>query len=127
MDGERLAAFALRMKIIWWIGFVALFLLSASTGVVKLVQMEAEMVLFRGASIPDIVTIAFGGLQLAAAVALLPDRTRRPAAVGLAASYIFATGIVFSNGMLVFGVSSLTFIALAAVYIKWPLRPGQPS
>ncbi len=63
-------------------------------------------------------------VAVGALIALVLDNTRRAAATVLALTFVFASGVVFASGMLVFGVSSLTFIALAAVYAKWPDRPS---
>lgn len=115
------------MKILLWINRVALTLLSISTGVVKLAQMEEEMVIFRAIGFSDAMTIAFGVVQLVGGLLLLPNRTTRIGAWWMVPTFLFATGVVFANGMIPFGVSSLLFPAMAALHaLRWP-RAADPS
>jgi uncharacterized membrane protein YphA (DoxX/SURF4 family) len=107
------------MKIVNTILLVLLILLSISTGVVKLFQMEEEMKLFRGAGISDTLTILFGVVQTIGGVLLIVSKTRKLGAGIMAITFAIATVIVFINGMIAFGFSSILFIALAVYqYIK---------
>ncbi|MGE0785735.1 MAG: DoxX family protein [Sandaracinaceae bacterium] len=113
------------MKVALWVNRVLLTLLSISTGAVKLARMDAEMVIFRAVGFPDALTIAFGVVQLAGALLLLPPRTTRIGAWVMVPTFLFATGVVFANGMIVFGIVSLSFPAMAALHaLRWP--PAQP-
>jgi hypothetical protein len=48
---------------------VLLVLLGVMTGLTKVVFMDAEMAIFRNAGVPDAGTVAFGVVQIAAALA----------------------------------------------------------
>ncbi len=94
---------------------VLLVLLGVSTGAVKLAQMAEEMEILANAGIGTVPTMAFGAVQLVAALGVIPARTRRPAGVVLALTFVAATGVLFVNGLVAFGVFSLLFIAMAVV------------
>lgn len=100
---------------------VLLTLLSFSTAGVKFARMPEEMELFAGAGIGDTGTIAFGVVQLVGALLLLHNKTVRVGAAWMAATFLCATGVVFVNEMWVFGLSSLLFVAMAALAFA---RPG---
>ena len=104
------------MKWALWINRVLLTLLSLSTGAVKLARMEAEMVIFREIGFSDALTIAFGVLQLVGGVLLIPNKTTQLGAWVMLPTFAFATVVLFVNGMIPFGVSSLLFIAMAALH-----------
>ncbi len=107
------------MKIVNTILLVLLILLSISTGVVKLFQMEEEMKLFRDAGIGDTLTILFGVVQTIGGIMLIVPKTRKLSAGIMAITFTIATIIVFINGMMAFGFSSILFIALAVYqYLK---------
>jgi len=95
---------------------VLLTLLSISTGGVKIAKMEEEMTLFADAGFSDGATVAFGVVQLVLGVLLIPNRTTRGAAWGMAATFVVATGVLFKVGMIPFGVVSLLFIASAVLH-----------
>ena len=108
------------MKVALWVNRILLTLLSISTGAVKLVQMEEEMHIFREAGVGDGLTLAFGAIQLMLGLLLLPNQTTRPAAYGMAVTFVLATGVLFVNGLVAFGVFSLLFIASAWVHAtRW--------
>ncbi len=92
---------------------VLLTLLSLSTGAVKLAQMPEEMEIFRQAGFPDWATMAFGVVQVAGGLLLLPPQTTRVGAVVTALTFAAATGVLFVNGLVAFGLFSLLFIASA--------------
>ncbi len=100
-----------------------LTLLSISTGLVKLAQMEEEMVIFRGAGIPDWATMVFGVVQLLGGLLLLPNRTHHIGALVMIPTFVAATGVLFVNGLIPFGVFSLLFPASAA--FAWWSAPGR--
>lgn len=107
-----------------WINRVLLTLLSISTGAVKLARMEDEMRIFREAGFADGLILAFGALQLAGGVLLLPNRTSRIGAWIMLPTFVAASGVLFVNGMVPFGVVSLLFIAMAAVHGRFGQATG---
>lgn len=109
------------MTIALWINRVLLTLLSVSTGAVKIARMSEEMEIFREAGFSDGSTVAFGVVQLALGLLLVPNATTRGAAFGMAATFALATGVLFVNGMVPFGLFSLLFIASAVAHgMAWP-------
>lgn len=116
------------MNALLWINRVLLTLLSLSTAAVKLARMEAEMLIFRNVGFPDGLTLAFGLLQLVGALLLLLERTTAIGAWIMAVTFVLATGVLFANGMLAFGVASLVFPAMAVLHAaKWPKRERGPA
>ncbi|MCA9494166.1 MAG: DoxX family protein [Myxococcales bacterium] len=101
---------------------VLLVLLGVATGAVKLARMKEEMELFRGAGFPDAATLLFGVVQIAAALALIHPRSLRAGAAVLALTFLVATVVVFVNGMIPFGVASISFIAMAGLLAAVPPR-----
>lgn len=114
------------MKWIPRINLVLLVVLSVATGLVKIFRMPEEMELYAGIGFADWMTIGFGVIQLAAGVALLSARTRKPAAGVLIATFVVATAALFASGIVAFGVASLLFIASAgwASRAVWPGSAG---
>lgn len=109
----------IRARIPLWINRILLTLLSISTGAVKLAGMEDELRIFREAGFSDGLIIAFGVVQLAGGVLLVPHRTTRIGAWVMLPTFAIATAVVFVNDMIPFGVASLLFIAMAAIHIRW--------
>lgn len=101
------------MKIVNTILLVLLILLSISTGLVKIFEMEDEMKLFRGAGINDTLTLLFGVIQTIGGILLIPTKTRRLGAIIMAITFALATIVVFVNEMIAFGFFSILFIVLA--------------
>ncbi len=111
-------------KWLYWTNFVLLTLNSFSTAMVKLLQMDFEMELFRNAGLTDTFTVAFGVAQLIGAIVLSIPKSRHIGAGIMAATFLFATGVLFKVGMIPFAIFSLLFIAMAS----WPLlRPNAPE
>lgn len=108
-----------RARVPLWINRVLLTLLSIATGAVKLARMEDEMRIFREAGFADGLIIAFGVVQLAGGLLLVPHRTTRLGAWVMLPTFAVATGVLFVNGMVPFGVVSLLFIAMAAIHARW--------
>jgi len=104
------------MTVALWINRVLLTALSLMTGAVKLAGMEDELRIFREAGFSDGLIVAFGVLQLVGGVLLIPNRTSRVGAWVMLPTFAVATGVVFINGMVPFGVASLLFIAMAALH-----------
>lgn len=91
-----------------------LILLGVATGAVKLAQMPDEMRIFLAAGFGTTLILTFGVVQILGALLAIPNQTQRIGAGILAASFVIATGVLFANGMVPFGVFSLLFIAMAA-------------
>ncbi|MDX1941481.1 MAG: DoxX family protein [Saprospiraceae bacterium] len=110
------------MKWIAKINLVLLILLSFSTAIVKLMQMPAEMTLFRNAGFSDTLTMAFGVAQLLGAILLVPFKTRKSGALIMMLTFAIATAVVFINQMIPFGVFSILFIAMATWVYRQPVQ-----
>ena len=108
------------MKILLGINRVLLTLLSLNTAIVKFVQMEAEMVIFRTIGFSDAMTIAFGVVQFVGAILLIVPKTTRLGAWVMLPTFAFATFVLLANSMIPFGVASLLFIAMAVLHgLRW--------
>jgi len=110
------------MKVLALVNRVLLLLLGVSTGTVKLVGLPEEMLIFRNAGFSDPAIVAFGVLQIAAALLLLRDATIRAGSAVLGLTFVIATGVLFVNHVNVFGVASLLFIAMAALAYRTASR-----
>ncbi|MGH1343735.1 MAG: DoxX family protein [Nannocystales bacterium] len=109
-----------------WANRILLTALSVMTGAVKLAQMEEEMALFRTIGFSDGITMGFGALQLAGGLLLLRARTTKAGAWLMAPTFLFATGVLFANAMVPFGVASVLFIAMAVFHaMRWPTGDGR--
>ncbi|MCH9682262.1 MAG: hypothetical protein K0V04_12560 [Deltaproteobacteria bacterium] len=103
------------MKALVWINFALLVVLSVSTGIVKIAGLEADIEIFARLGFSPAMTVAFGVVQALAGLALLPGRTRRTAALVLAASFVIATVGLFVSGIHPFASISVVFIVMAGV------------
>lgn len=108
-----------------WINRVPLTLLSIMTGVVKLASMPEEMEIFRNAGLPDAFTYAFGVVQLVGGLMLIPNKTHHWGALTMIPTFLFATGVLFVNGLIPFGLVSLLFPASAA--FAWYAAPHRAT
>lgn len=96
-------------------------LLSIATGIFKIMQQEADITLFEKIGFNATGTTLLGVVQLIGGVLLLISKTRLTGAIIMIITFTLASIAVFANGMLVFGVISLLFIAMAylvIVYLK---------
>lgn len=116
------------MLVLAWINRVLLTLLSIMTGVVKLAQMQEEMQIFEQAGFSTAATMGFGLVQLIGGLLLIPNPTHRIGAVVMIPTFVVATGVLFVNGLVPFGLFSLSFIASAAA-AAWfgPAGASAPS
>lgn len=103
------------------INLVLLILLSLATGVVKVLRMPAEMELFAKAGFGEQGVTALGLLQIMGGLMLLFQRSRRIGAAFMAATFAFATAVVFMAGMVPFGFFSLLFIGMALLAYYRPV------
>lgn len=115
------------MRWLYWLNRALLILLGTSTGLVKLVQMEEEMQIFEAAGFSTPAILVFGVGQLVAALLLIPPPTVRTGALLAIPFFLVATGVLFVNGLVPFGLFSLSFPAAAAVLARWPQPPRQAA
>lgn len=107
---------------------VLLTVLSIMTGAVKLGKMDEEMVIFREAGFSDPLILVFGFVQLAGGLLLIPNSTTRIGAAVMVPTFLLATGVLFINEMVPFGVFSLLFIASAGFHVlKGGPRPAEEA
>ena len=108
------------MKLLTTIDRILLLLLGTSTGLVKIFGMAEEMQIFAEAGFSYGATVAFGVFQLVAALMLLRAERVRLGAGLLLVSFVVATGVLFVNGIIAFGLASLLFIAMAGLLVARP-------
>lgn len=101
------------LKIIW----ILTILLGIATGVFKILQQEADILLFNAIGISALGTTIIGVVQLIGGILLIPKSTRKVGAVILIPTFILASIAVFANQMWAFGCMSLLFIAMAYAVI----------
>lgn len=100
-------------RMAYGVGLVLLIALAAATGAVKLAQLPDEMRIYATVGFSDLMTVAFGIIQIAAALLLVAPSTRRIGAALIIATFVFATYVLFVNAVHPFSLLSLSFIALA--------------
>jgi len=92
---------------------ILLVILSISTGLVKILQMQEEMELFHNAGWESWQIILFGIWQLISGIFLIWAKTRKVGAWSILVTFVLATSVVFLNNMIIFGFFSILFIVLA--------------
>lgn len=107
------------MYYLYLVNKILLILLGASTGLVKIFKMEAEMKIFRNAGFNDLAIIAFGVIQVLATILILIPQTLKWGSILLAITFVIATGVLFKNEMIPFGIFSILFIAMA-IFVCFP-------
>ncbi len=105
-------------KVVEQILLVVLIILSLATATTKLIQVPAEMDLFKNAGFSITGTILFGAIQLTGGLLLIGRRFRPYGAIIMVITFVIATAVVFSAKMIGFGMVSLLFIALAVYQWK---------
>lgn len=110
------------MKTALKINWVLTLLLSISTGLFKILQQETDIELFATIGMNATATSLLGVVQLIGGLLLIPKKTRVKAAWLMIPTFILASVAVFANAMVVFGIVSLLFIAMAygVVYMEKP-------
>jgi hypothetical protein len=101
------------MKTALRINWMLTILLSISTGVFKLLQQEADIALFQVIGFNELMITALGFVQLVGGILLIPAKTRKWGAYVMIPTFIIASIAVFANSLMVFGMVSLLFIAMA--------------
>lgn len=92
-------------------------LLSIATGVFKILQQEADILLFEKIGFTTLTTTILGVIQLIGGILLLFPKTRKIGAFTMIPTFVLASVAVFANGMLGFGFVSLLFIGMAVLVI----------
>lgn len=101
------------MKIAYKINWILVTLLSIATGVFKLMQQQADIELFKAIGFCSVMVTMLGLIQLIGGIMLILPKTRKLGAIVMIPTFIIASIAVFANGMMVFGIVSLLFIAMA--------------
>ncbi|MBV7333851.1 hypothetical protein KFU94_37590 [Chloroflexi bacterium TSY] len=101
------------MRILAILNHLLVTILGVVTGLVKVFGLEADIEIFANLGFSYGATVAFGIIQIVAALMLLHPKTLQPGAVILGISFIIATIGLFVTGLIPFGIVSLLFIAMA--------------
>ena len=86
--------------------------LSISAGLAKVMQTEQEMVFLQSFGLNSVLIVAFGMIQIAGGVLLVPSKTRMLGAVLASSAFLVSTILIFVGGDLEFGLLSTVPIAL---------------
>ena len=97
-------------------------LLSIAAGLAKVMQTEQEMEFLQSFGLSTALIIAFGMVQIAAGVLLIPSKTRMFGAVLATSALVISTILIFAGGNLKFGLLSTITIALACVIVYQSAR-----
>jgi len=90
-------------------------LLSIAAGLAKVMQVPQEMEFLQGFGLNSIAIIAFGLVQIAAGVLLVPQKTRMPGAIAAALAFALSAVLVLLTGNLLFALVSVIPVALACL------------
>lgn len=102
-----------RMNAVKKVNLVLLVLLSLSTGVVKIIGLEADVKIFASMGFSYAATVFFGVIQTIGGILLIFPKMRRAGAVIMVITFCIATAGVFISGMTGFGIFSILFICMA--------------
>lgn len=105
------------MKIVFKINLVLLVLLSLSTGIFKIIQQEADVVLFEKIGFNIMATTALGWIQLLGGILLIIPKSRLYGAYLMLPTFIVASIAVFANELIGFGIVSIVFILMSVIEI----------
>lgn len=95
------------------VNWILITLLSIATGAFKIAQQPEDIELFSAIGMNATATTLLGAVQLLGGILLLPNKTRHIGAWIMIPTYILASIAVFANQMIIFGMVSLLFIAMA--------------
>ena len=110
------------MKIVNILIISVVALLSIAAGLAKVMQTQQEMEFLQSFGLSVVLIIAFGMVQIAAGVLLIPSKTRMLGAILATAALVVSTILIFIGGNLVFGLLSTIPIALACVIVYQSAR-----
>jgi len=103
------------LKIVSILIISVIALLSISAGLAKVMQTEQEMVFLQSFGLNSVLIVAFGMIQIAGGVLLVPSKTRMFGAVLATSALLVSTILIFVGGDLVFGLLSIIPIVLTCV------------
>lgn len=103
------------MKILNILIISVVALLSIAAGLAKVMQTEHEMQFLQSFGLSTVLIIAFGMVQIAGGVLLVPSKTRMFGAVLAISAFVASTILIFVGGNLVFALLSIIPIALTCV------------
>lgn len=92
-------------------------LLSVAAGLAKVMEAPQELEFLQSAGLSTTLIIIFGLIQIAAAVLLVPRKTRMAGSVLAALAFAVSSVLIFVAGNLGFGLFSLLPVLLACVII----------
>ncbi len=110
------------MKKVLTANLVLIVVFAIATGVTKLVPNNPDLALFANIGLGRVAVACFGIVQLSAGLGMLFDRSRRPGALVLALCNAIATSALLASHVVVFGVVSILFVAMALL----TLHPATP-
>lgn len=110
------------MKIVNILIIAIIALLSIAAGLAKVMQTQQEMEFLQGVGLNSFLIVAFGLVQVAGGVLLVPRKTRMLGAILAASALAVSTVLIFVAGNLTFGLVSILPIALACVIIYQTAR-----
>ena len=97
-------------------------LLSIAAGLAKVLQTEQEMEFLLSFGLNNVLIIAFGIVQVAGGVLLVPAKTRIFGAVIATSAFVASTILIFAGGNLVFGLLSAIPIAFGGLIVYQSAR-----
>lgn len=110
------------MKIVNILIVAIIAVLSIAAGLAKVMQTPQEMEFLQGVGLNSVLIVAFGLVQIAGGVLLVPRKTRILGAVLAASALAVSTVLILVGGNLTFGLVSILPIALACVIIYQSAR-----
>ena len=105
------------MKIVNILIIAVIALLSIAAGLAKVMQTEQEMEFLQSFGLNSVLIIAFGIIQIAGGVLLVPSKTRMFGAVLATSAFVASSILIFVGGNLGFGLLSTIPIALTCVIV----------
>jgi hypothetical protein len=111
------------VKIVSFLVITIVALLSVAAGLAKVMQTPQEMEFLQGFGFSPTLIIAFGAVQIAGGILLVPQRTRMVGAILAALALVLSTVLIFIGGDLTFGLLSTIPVALAGFVIYQSANP----
>ena len=115
------------MKIVNIVIIAIIALLSIAAGLAKVMQNQQEMEFLQSFGLSSFLIVAFGLIQIAGGVLLVPRKTRMTGGVLAALALLVSAVLIFVGGNLVFGLVSLIPVALACLIIYQSARYNHTS
>ncbi len=105
------------MKVLRVINLVLIVLLSASSALAKIMLMPQEVEFFGQAGLSKPMLVAFGSLQMLAALLFVTTKLRKAGAILAALAFLGSAITIFISGNTAFGLISLLPVALSTLII----------